>query len=400
MTAPLRQVVDDALLEGGLEPSPGTGGGKVKATIWADDQPCFGLRTYASGRRVYIVQARMGGRTRTVTIANAALVSRANARDVARRVLLRAQTGGDPATDRQRALAVPTFDSFIALYWERMEPRWKPSTRRSQAVYRRHYIDGAFGRKSVDKVDAADAARWFARTAKKAGLGGANRCLEIVRAAFNKAEAWGMRAPDTNPTRGLKRYPQLRHARFLRPEEIARLGAALDAEAEAHPLQVAALRLLLLTGCRSSEIRGLLWSEVVGTRLKLTDSKTGPRTVWLGHEARSLLGSLPKPEGSDLVFARPGQDQPVQLDWFWRYLRGKIGFECVRIHDLRHSFASHAAMGSETLPMIGSLLGHASASSTAIYAHLDDADLIETVQSIGDVLEAHLGGTLCRSSVS
>ncbi|WP_313539241.1 tyrosine-type recombinase/integrase [Sphingomonas sp.] len=391
MTAPFRQVVDDALLEVGLEPSPGTGGGKVKATDWADDQPCFGLRTYASGRRVYVVQARMGGRTRTVTIANAALVSRTKARDVARRVLLRAQTGGDPATDRQRALAVPTFDSFIALYWERMEPRWKPSTRRSQAVYRRHYIDGAFGRKSVDKVDAADAARWFARTAKKAGLGGANRCLEIMRAAFNKAEAWGLRAPDTNPIRGLKRYPQQRYARFLRAEEIARLGAALDAEEEAHPLQVAALRLLLLTGCRSSEIRNLLWSEVVGSRLKLTDSKTGPRTVWLGHEARSLLNNLPKAEGTNLVFAQPGKEQPVHLDWFWRYLRAKAGFEGMRIHDLRHSFASHAAAASETLPLIGSLLGHASASSTARYAHFDDADIIQTVQIIGDVLEMHLG---------
>nr|WP_315382416.1 site-specific integrase [uncultured Sphingomonas sp.] len=388
MTVRLRQVVDNALLEVGLEPSPG-GGGKVKATVWAVDQPCFGLRTYASGRRVYVVQVRMGGRTRTVTIANAALVSRARARDVARRVLLRAQTGGDPATDRLRALAVPTFDRFIALYWERMEPRWKPSTRRSQAVYRRHYIDGAFGRKSVDKVNGADAARWFTKTAKKAGLGGANRCLEIVRAAFNKAEAWGMRTPDTNPTRGLKRYPQQRHARFLRPDEMARLGAALEAEAEAHSLQVAALRLLLLTGCRSSEIRGLLWSEVVGSRLKLTDSKTGPRTVWLGHEARSLLGSLSKAEGTDLVFVQPGQNQPVQLDWFWRNLRGKIGFEKLRIHDLRHSFASHAARESETLPMIGSLLGHASANSTARYAHLDDADLVSAAQIIGDVIESH-----------
>ncbi|WP_184092058.1 tyrosine-type recombinase/integrase [Sphingomonas xinjiangensis] len=97
---------------------------------------------------------------------------------------------------------------------------------------------------------------------------------------------------------------------------------------------------------------------------------------------------------------RSGEDQPVRLDWFWRYLRGKIGFERVRIHDLRHSFASHAAMESETLPMIGSLLGHASASSTARYAHLDDADLIDTVQSIGDLLETHLGGALCQSSGS
>jgi integrase len=382
--------VEDALIAVGLQPSPGTGGGKVKGTIWADDQPCFGLRTYASGRCVYVVQARMGGRTRTVTIANAALVSRAKARDVARRVLLRAQTGSDPATDRQRALAVPTFDSFIALYWERMEPRWKPSTRRSQAVYRRHYIDGAFGRKSVDKVDAADTARWFARTAKKAGLGGANRCLEIMRAAFNKAEAWGMRAPDTNPMRGLKRYPQQRHARFLRTEEITRLGVALDAEAEAHPLQVAALRLLLLTGCRLSEIRGLLWSEVMGNRLKLTDSKTGPRTVWLGYEGRSVLASLPKSADTDLVFAHPGEDRPVHLGWFWSRLRLKVGFNTLRIHDLRHSFASHAAADSETLAMIGSLLGHASPSSTARYAHLDDADLQEVSQVIGDIIEQHL----------
>ncbi len=384
-----REVVNAVLREVGLDAKPAAGRGKVVGTVWAKEQPCFGLRTYASGRRVYIVQARMQGRVRTITICNAALASRSRALDVARRVLLRAQVGEDPAVTRQRSKAIPPFDRFLDLYWERMAPKWKPSTRRTHDVYRQAHLQGAFGQKSVDKISAADLADWFARTASRGGVGCANRALDILRAAFNKAEAWGLREANSNPASGLKPYPQQRFARSLRPEELARLGAALDGEANAFPLHVAAIRLLILTGCRHSEITGLLWSEVVGSRLRLTDSKTGPRTVWLGAEAQEILRRLP--QSFDEIFTEPGAGRAIKVGEYWRHFRERSGFEGLRLHDLRHSFASHAASMSETLPMIGLLLGHAELQSTARYAQVHDLELIGTAQRIGDALESAIG---------
>lgn len=384
-----REVVSAVLREVGLDPKPAAGTGRVVGTVWAKDQPCFGLRTYASGRRVYIVQARMQGRVRTITICNAALASRSRALDVARRVLLRAQVGEDPAATRQRSKVIPPFDRFLDLYWERMAPKWKPSTRRTHDVYRQAHLQGAFGRRSVDQISAADVADWFARTASRGGVGCANRVLDILRAAFNKAEAWGLREANSNPAAGLTRYPQQRFARFLRPEELARLGAALGKDVDASPLHVAAITLLILTGCRHSEITGLLWSEVVGSRLRLTDSKTGPRTVWLGIEAQAVLREIPKAHRE--VFWDDAAKRIVNLGSFWREFRERHGLVILRLHDLRHTFASHAASLSETLPVIGQLLGHTTIQSTARYAHLDDMVLIEAAQSVGDAVEDLIG---------
>lgn len=383
----LRQIAEQALADIAVARLARGGFGAERETIWSRDLPGFGVRHYASGRQIYVVQARMGGRTRTVTLCNTALISKAAAFDVARRILLRAQTGEDPAEARKRTRATPPFDRFLSLFWQRMSPKWKASTLVAHDKYRAHHLDGAFGRKGVDKITQADVARWFAQTAQRGGQGGANRAIAIMKAAFNKAEQWGLRPPNSNPCAGIKLYPQMRFARFLRQEELARLGAALQSEEGDRPLHVAAIVLLLLTGCRSSEITELLWSEVVGRRLKLTDSKTGPRTVWLGEEAVRLLQAIPA-SGSNAIFWNARTGKPINLASFWRDFRRRHGFEGLRIHDLRHSFASHGAAMSETLPMIGKLLGHSNIQSTARYTHLDDRDLRQAAARVGDLIEA------------
>jgi integrase len=183
----------------------------------------------------------------------------------------------------------------------------------------------------------------------------------------------------------------MRFARFLREEELTRLGQALQSEAALRPLPIAAVALLLLTGCRSSEISGLLWSEVVGRRLRLTDSKTGPRTVWLGETAVEVLQAIPQ-TGRAEVFWNERNGRVISILGFWQKFRQRHGFDGLRIHDLRHSFASHGAAMSETLPMIGKLLGHANIQSTARYAHLDDRDLIESCENIGKEIEKATSG--------
>jgi integrase len=384
----LQKIVSDSLADVGVKLARRLLADKQRTTVWAPELPGFGTRTYSSGRQVYIVQARMAGRLRTVTLCNVTLLSPAKAKGIARQVLLRARSGLDPAGDRKQARLIPPFDAFLQQYWERMAPTWKASTLKTHDNYRRLYLDGAFGMRAVDQVTRADVARWFADVAVRAGKGGANRALDVLRTVFNKAEEWGVRPASSNPTTGIQRYRQMRFARFLRPEELRALGAALDRQRERYPMHVAALHLLLLTGCRRGEITGLLWSEVVGARLKLTDSKTGPRTVWLGVEAQKLLLSLPRVEGQSHVFWNVRCQKPLDIAGFWAAFCKTAGLLGLRIHDLRHSFASHAAAMSETLPMIGQLLGHRSVKSTGRYSHLDDSDLHETAATIGDLIAA------------
>jgi integrase len=167
-------------------------------------------------------------------------------------------------------------------------------------------------------------------------------------------------------------------------EELARLGAALEDLKRDRLPHATALLVIALTGCRKSEILGLTWNEVKGRRLLLHDSKTGPRTVWMGDEARALLDALPRHPRHNRVF---WYGEYVDLDssvyFHFQAARAKAGLPKIRIHDLRHSFASHAAAMAETLPMIGKLLGHARVSSTARYAHLDDRSVIEAAERVG-----------------
>ena len=145
------------------------------------------------------------------------------------------------------------------------------------------------------------------------------------------------------------------------------------------------------THCRRGEIIHLKWSEVKGRRLKLADSKTGPRLVWLGTEAQAVLAGLKRKRGEDRVFPFEGEPESA-IDSFWRQLRKRAGLHDVRLHDLRHNYASHAARSSETLPMIGKLLGHASVNSTQRYAHLDDETILRAASAIGNALSRDMAG--------
>jgi integrase len=359
-----------------------------RTTTWFADPPGFGLRTYASGWRSYVVQTRISGRLRTVTIAKADFVSEAEARRLARHLVMAAQTGGDPADDRKTARASPAFADFLNEYWRRKEPRWKPSTRTTNAIYRRGYLDGAFAGKFVDGIVEADILRWFSDTTDRAGPGGANRVLDILNAMFLCAEAWGYRAEGSNPCRGVRRNRQRRFQRFLGVAELQRLGRVLGEERGRRPEHAAAVLLLLLTGCRMSEITGLRWADVRGHKLLLRDSKTGPRTVWVGEDARSVLDGLRRHPKIEWVFFNWSRRKQIRfLGDFWRDVRTVAGLPSVRLHDLRHTFASHAASLSETLPMIGKLLGHAKVASTARYAHLDDADVLDAAERVGNAIE-------------
>jgi integrase len=269
-----------------------------------------------------------------------------------------------------------------------MASKWKPRTQETHEGYRRLHLDEAFAGKFIDEIETGDVARWFASVGERSGPGAANRALEILKALMRKAEDWGYRAEGSNPCSGIRTNRRRRCERFLSEQELARLGAALKRAEASQPVHAAAVALILLTGCRKSEIINLRWSDVRGQRLLLEDSKTGPRTVWLGKAARKLLDRTPRKPGGDVVFPLDPLGRRHALDHFWRQLRAGAALPAVRLHDLRHSFASFAARQSETLPTIGKLLGHAKIASTARYAHLDDSSVSQAAERVGQLLRS------------
>ena len=394
----LRRIIEEALAEVGasvnfkLVPK-----GKARTTTWLGIEHGFGIRHYPSGRNVYIVQTRMAGRMRTVTIGPASVLTRHQAQMVSRRVIAYAQVGRDPATERQRIRSAPSFADFISEYWDRWAPRWKASTLETHTGYRRRYLDDTFAGVYIDELNECHVTDWFADLNNRAGPGAANRTLEILKHMLNKAEAWGYRLENTNPCRSIRANRRRQCERFLTTDELARLGVELvklrESDDRTKQCAGAAITLLLLTGCRKNEVLSLVWGDVKGSRLLLRDSKTGPRTVWLGLDARQVIAAVPRHAQSEYIFKNCRSDRPIRdLSSHWRRVTRAAGLTGVRIHDLRHTFASHAAMNKETLPMIGRLLGHANVQSTARYAHLDDGHLLEAAQQVGNLVDGMLTG--------
>jgi integrase len=176
---------------------------------------------------------------------------------VARRVLLRAQVGEDPASQRVQTRKTPSYADFLELYWKRASPKWKAKTVFSQTHYRRRYLDGAFAGKFIDEIEQADVLAWFNRVSNTGGPGAGNRCFEILRSALAHAERWGYRSEGSNPCTFIKPNKRRKCERFLSDQEVARLGEVLDRRRTTHPLHGIIIYLLLLTGCRRTEITGL-----------------------------------------------------------------------------------------------------------------------------------------------
>ena len=359
-----------------------------KDTILFDKAlPGFGLRIHPSGRKVWIVQARIEGRSRRIVIARHGEMELAEARRRARGMLDRIRAGDNPADDIQKDKQTPTLREFADEYLRRCEPHWKPSGRRTVRIYLKARILPAFGRMPLDQIGPVDVAAWF-DAASKDKPGAANRALEILRAMMFRAEEWGMRERDTNPCLGIRKNPRKKVARFLDTDELARLGRALDAHEARWPEAVAAIRLLALTGCRRSEVLDLRWRNIGANALNLEDSKTGPRSAPLGEVARAFIEALPGTREKDaFLFPRyAGARGQSSLIACWRAVCADAELGRLRLHDLRHTAASQAVMAGENLPLVGRLLGHRRHRTTAGYAHLDDAHLVEAAEQVGAMI--------------
>ena len=312
--------------------------------------------------------------------------------EVARRGCLAIESGARPG--RTQCSEVPTFGEFVEGPGRSCFERGKPSTRKVTARIVSLRLLPAFGSLRLDRITRAAVTRWFDECSRTTP-GAANRALNLLSRILNHAIVCGHL--QSNPARGIKWNPGAELTRFLSGEEVRRLHHALDRHDSARPSrarQADVIRLLLLTGCRKSEILTLRWQDVDGDTLNLAETKTGPRRVFLNAPARAILERQPR-SGSAYVFPSPlDSGRPLSRDLpLWRSVREEAGIEDVRLHDLRHTVASHAVLQGVPLPVVSRLLGHKSPSMTLRYTHVGDRETEAAAERIGTAIARALGGT-------
>ena len=366
-------------------------------SVYDTVEPGLSVRVRPSGAVSYQVRYRLKGEGRKGTarrwsIGGVKEIRLAEARKEARRIQSRAKLGEDPAGERTAKRKQMTVADLCDRYLEEGVATKRASTIATDRGRIERHIKPLLGRKRVGEVSQGNIDEFLRDVAKgktradiktgprgraivHGGKGTATRTVGLLGGIFSFAVRNSIR-PD-NPVRGVKRYRDKTGERFLSPAELGRLGATLRAfEVKGvNKTALAIIRLLAVTGARKSEITALRWSDVDLERacLRLGDSKTGPKTILLGSPALTIFAGLGGAKGSTYVFpAESGGSHFQGADKVWKKVREAAGLPDLRLHDLRHSFASIGLAAGDALPMIAKLLGHADVRTTSRYAHLAD----------------------------
>ena len=359
--------------------------------VWDTELSGLGIRVFPTGRKQFVLQYRYGRTSRRMSLGRFGAITPDQARGLALQGLAKLRSDIDPQLERRerrtaltvRELATRFDDEHIAVHL-------KASTAKEYRRNLKLFINPAIGHLRITDVIRADIAKyhhdWRHRPYQ------ANRNLEIISKMFNLAELWGLRPDGTNPRRHIKKYPEKKRERFFSASELQAIGRVLrEMEIERIELTsaIAAVRLLLFTGCRLGEILTLKWEHVdlESRALRLPDSKTGAKVVHLGQPAIELLTTLRRlPENPFVITGRNDGAALTDLQPFWQRVRGRAGLKDARIHDIRHTFASVAVSNGQSLPMIGKLLGHTQVQTTARYAHLANAPVIEAANDVSELI--------------
>ena len=356
--------------------------------IWDSELAGFGLRVRPSGRYFWFVRLRHRGKHRRVSLGCTQDVDAVLARTQARRLLAEVALDGLPK--RTVVKATPSMTDFVATYWGDIARTWKGSTGARNYQAWRTDLAPVFGEMRVADITRADITRWRDGCAGTRE-GSCNRAIPVMASLLKYAEQLHLRRKGSNPCRGMPRFKRERMERFLSPLEYRRLAAALREDEACHTVQVAIVRLLLFTGARLGEVRDLQWDWFKPPRLMLPDSKTGAKAIWLNSQALAIIDGQPRIEGCPYVFPNSIHTAPQKLDPWWPKFRRRCALPDVRIHDLRHSFASSAIMDNVPLATIGKLLGHLLPETTAKYAHLSDDVIADAAKRISGSLAGAIG---------
>ena len=341
----------------------------------------FGVRVLATGRKRFFVQCQHRGERIWKIVGDAGSMGIDEARALAVETLAAIRRGEEapPRPDET------VFETVAGIVFERHARLWKAGTLHVNRCYLRNQLLPYFTGRQIADIDRQEVRHWFARL--HATPVAADRSMPVLSVIMREAERMGLRPEGSNPCRGIRRYRRKGRERFLSDEEIRRLSARLRAHEGRWPQKAAAVQLLLLTGCRKSEILTLQWSDYREGRLFLRDGKCGPRTVWLSGPARSVLDALARK--NRWAFPAKRGDRPRCTDWlnlFWNMVRAEAGLDDLRLHDLRHAHASLALRRGENVLAIGRLLGHRRAETTLKYTHAADAMVREAAETVGTVL--------------
>ena len=373
----------------------------------------FGLKITPAGSRVYLVQYRTGGGrsgvTKRVTIGkHGSPWTPDMARTEAKAVLARVTQGSDPAKAKQLDRQMLTISELCDKYLQDGTGTKKESTLSTDKGRIERHIKPLIGKLKLTDVSQGHIKKFIKNVAEGAtaidvktkkrgraivrgGKGAATRTVGLLGGILTYAVELGLLAD--NPVKGVKRYPDKSNERFLSTAELGKLGAELRRVelVGINPKAIAITRLLVFTGARRGEIERLRWSEVDLTRskLRLEDSKTGQKTIPLNGAALAVLTTLREASsGKGFVFpAAKGEGHYVGTPRIWSGLRKRIGLSNVRLHDLRHSFASVGVTGGTPLMIVGALLGHRDHATTMRYAHLAADPVSAAVDDIGLLLE-------------
>ena len=360
---------------------------EMEYTVWDDRAPGLGVRVRPTGGKSYVLLLRSGGRSRRVSLGPVSLRTVAEAR----RDCLARQAAHEPDRESAPRRTVPRFREFVEGEWKDVHfARYKPSTKTALRSLLASQLMPAFASLPLERISPVRVRRWFDAFSRTAPAN-ANRGLEALRQIMNFAIACGY--VDANPAVGIALNPRPKLTRFLSREEIARLHRALDRQTGRDQRQQADIvRLLLLTGCRRGEIVQLRWSELRDGTLMLEESKTGPRSVPLNSQARRILDRQPQ-NSSPFVFPSsydPSRPRSPNLG-LWQRARKEAGIEDVRLHDLRHTHASHAVMNGVPVPVVSRLLGHSNVRMTLRYAHLGDREIERAAERVGKAIADIMG---------
>lgn len=376
--------------------------GESPAYLWDEALTGFGVKALPSGTKKYIVKYRAngGGRAapqRWLTLGSHGHLTPEQARGMAQQALAAVARGDDPQSDKFQRRTAPTIDDLWKRFEEEHLAAKKPQTRVEYVSQWRDLIKPKFGRTQVQALTRGEVDK-FHKAMRHAPYR-ANRTLALFSRLMSLGETWGWRPQGTNPCKYVERFAEKARTRFLNVEELARIGAAMRAlqdEGEITRTAAHAVELLLLTGARLNEVLTAEWKWVDWNAklLRLPDSKTGSKSLYLSEAAINLLRSQEQWSGeSALIFPpRTSKGRVINLRKSWVQICERAELEEVRLHDLRHTAASIAVGRGASLPVIGRVLGHSQAQTTLRYAHVDTDPALLAVNQIGEVVAAALGG--------